>query len=206
MTKNVSIVLLAVIAIMLTLIMCGRGNREGVSKSESDATESFRADSIQNIKTDSLISHKNSQIRRFEKQDSISRIKVLSLAKENSRLRTLVKHISVIRADSSGQVVNGVPVEEYNALIESGNLCDSIISEQNKRIAGKDSINESNENIIVALKASNATKELALQDIIALAAQEKQEKGKAKKLNRKIPLIATISGLAGTLITIFLLR
>lgn len=101
--------------------------------------KSSMLDSILNVHELKYQEVQDSIILSGAKRDSITRLKINFLQKGYSEQRALIKHLKTIRVDSVGQVINNVPVEEYNALIVAGNKCDSMLNLERGRIAQKDS-------------------------------------------------------------------
>lgn len=205
MKKYITFALIALIAIMLILIAFPQSCTDKSEPLQRKSERSLIIDSIQKIITNSLIFTNNAKIRRFE--DSIKTLKSKNekLSISYYALRAKIKHLQTVKVESSGQTVN-VPVIEYNASINSGTMCDSLLMYQDQELAIKDSIISVKDIQINALDKKAVTGEQALTDLIALNNEEKRQKEKAKRLNKKIPSIALISGLIGSVLTLFLIR
>lgn len=193
--------LFGVALICIILIKCGHNVNE-IGESEHKAQESFRVDSLQQIKTDSLKAKYDSLITASVKSDSASAARIAALSKEYYRLRNIVKGMNIVLVDTS----KTLSADQYNAFVESGNLCDSLLSDKDKRIAGKDSIIHYQGEIIRAEEVQNQISEQAVSDYKQFAEEEKRAKEKAKKLNRAIPKIAAAFTAVGSIITIVLLN
>lgn len=152
---------------------------------------SFIIDSLKRIETAKLKKHSDSLIFIHEKKDSIAKVKYSKLEKGYNAQRAIIKHLTSIRVDSFNQVVI-VPVIEYNALIESGNKCDSMNVLNNERIAEKDSINNQLSGQVKNEQEQNLTTQQALTDSRALTAEEKRKGEQAKKLNKILIKIVVV--------------
>lgn len=196
--KNISIILLIVIACMIALIMCGRGNREP-SELQRKFDNSLLIDSLKRIETSKINSVYDSLISEKKKEDSLHKVKIETLSQKYYALRKIVKKYE-------GVIVDSIPKEAVTASINSGSMCDSLLMYQDQELAIKDSIISYREIQLQAERKQNATTTQALSDLIALNEQEKEQKFKSAKLNKKLPLIATLSAFSGSLLTIILLK
>jgi hypothetical protein len=161
------------------------------SKVQTTSDKSFVIDSLKRIETAKLKKHSDSLISIHKKKDSVAAVMYAKLEKEYKAQRVTIKHLTSIRVDSFNQVVI-VPVIEYNALIESGNRCDSMNVLNNERIAEKDSINNQLSGQVKNDQEQNVTTQQALTDSRALTAEEKRKGEKAKKLNKILIKIVVV--------------
>lgn len=205
MKKYYIFALVTLIAIMVIIFAFPQSCSDKSEPLQRKSDRSLIIDSIQKSITDSLIFTSNAKIRRFEDSLKTLRDKNEKLSTNYYALRAKIKHLKTVKVYSLGQTVN-VPVIEYNASINSGTMCDSLLMYQDQELAIKDSIISVKDVQIVALNKKAVTSEQALADLIALNNEEKRQKEKAKRLNKKIPGIALISGLVGSVLTLILVR
>lgn len=188
--KTIILITAGVLAI-LEFSLFFKGCEHENSAIENKATKAIIIDSLKRIETARLKKYSDSLISIHEKRDSITKIKVAKLTQEYNVLRGIIKHLTSVRVDSSNQVVI-VPVIEYNALVESGNKCDSMSALNNERIALKDSVNSQLAGQVKIQEEQNAVTQQALRDQRALTAEEKKKGDKAKKLNKFLIKIVVI--------------
>lgn len=165
----------------------------GISAVEKKSVVSLLNDSLQRIHTAATIDRYDSLIKVKRVSDSLHGVNVALLTNRYNALRTIVKNLKPVVVDSIDQVVNSVPASAYNASIEQGYLCDSLIVSMDYRLSDKDSIANYFQSQYLAEKKLNVTSEQALSDLKSLSAEEKKGKEKAQKLNRKIPSIVGLS-------------
>lgn len=200
--------LLLVIVVILLVYWCIPKSCEPSGKYEQLQRNSDRSliiDSIQKLLTEKVNKKSDSLINIYK--DSLA---VIKFSKEKIEynyyaLRSIVKKLQSVKVDSFNQVVK-VPVIEYNASINSGTMCDSLLMYQDAELNLKDSIISVREIQLIACRKENDTKEQALQDLIALNNEEKKQKERAKVLNKKIPLIAGICAIGGFILATFALK
>lgn len=205
MKKYFTFALIAVIAIIFFLIAFPQSCSDRLEPLEHKSERSLIIDSIQKSITDSLIFTSNAKIRRFEDSIKNLRDKNEKLSINYYALRANIKHLKTVKVDSLGQTIK-VPVIEYNASINSGTMCDSLLMYMDWELAIKDSLISVKDIVIITLEKRSATGDQALADLLLLNNEEKKQKEKAKRLNKKIPQIAIISGLIGSVLTLFLLK
>ena len=110
-------------------------------------------------------------------------------------IRSIVKKLQSVKVDSFDQVVN-VPVIEYNASINSGTMCDSLLMYLEAESAIKDSIIYMKDvNISELIKKVNSG-EIAKSDLVDLVDELKKELKKAKSDNLKLKILLIIDTLA----------
>lgn len=163
------------------------------------------------LRIDSIVSASNSLLQ--VKHDSlVGKLKLESDSiKESNRalsvrynaLRSIVRKLQPVKVDSLTQVVNDVPATAYNASIYSGIMCDSLLIGKDLELNIKDSIISVREIQLDSEKKAYLEKDQALNDLKAFNNLQEKVSEKAKKLNKKIPLIATISAEIGALIALF---
>lgn len=205
--KNIAYIFIVAIVILLAWL-CIPKSCEPSGKSEQfnrKSDVSLIIDSLQKIETANI--RKESELLLKVYKDSLATIKESreKLSVNYYALRAKIKHLQTVKVDSSGQTVN-VPVIEYNASINSGTMCDSLLMYQDQELAIKDSIISVKDIVIITLEKNSATTDQALADLLLLNNEEKKQKEKAKRLNKNIPQIAIISGLIGSVLTLFILR
>jgi len=194
MKKYSSIILLGIIAILLIWMVIPKSCTTQPSKLEQKALQSLREDSLLTIKEKAHQAIQDSIIRESNKKDSIAKVKIAVLQKGYNEQRAIIKHLTKIRIDSVGQVVNNVPIEEYNALIESGNKCDSMLTIERERISERDTIIKALENKFESERKLTESAQNKANDFLLLAEDEKKQKEKAKKANnilKKVLIIET---------------
>ncbi len=199
MNKN-TFILLGIIAVLIWALTRSCDSQPKPDKVEGKADQSLKADSLKQIETSKLVARYDSLIHEKLISDSLHKVKINSLSIQYNALRTIVKTMKPVKVDSSGQVVNNIPAASYNASVEQGTMCDSLIMYLDSELAVKDSIAKYYNAQYVAEKKLNSTNTQALSDLKALEGEEKKSLAKAKKLNKKIPVIAAISAIAGYII------
>lgn len=172
---------------------------------QKKSDRSLIIDSLQKIETSKVKKESDSLISELKKQDSIQKVKIENLSTSYYALRAKLKHLKAVKVDSLGQTIN-VPVIEYNASINSSTMCDSLLMYLDSELMLKDSIISVQEIQVKTLDKKVVTSEQALTDLIALNNEERKQKEKAKKLNKKIPLLCGISSVATVILTILLLK
>ena len=175
------------------------------SEIEKKAIESLKADSAIKIQTDLIVLKYDSLIRVKQIEDSTHKAKIEKLSNKYYALRAVVNKLQTIPIDSAGQKID-IPVDVYNASIDSGNMCDSLLMYMDSELAVKDSIIAFRTAQFTAVNTLNKTHEQALSDLLALTNEEKSKRSKAQKLNNKIPLISVVSAFAGSILTILILK
>lgn len=169
------------------------------------AVKSVQVQQKQSRENDSINKVNDSLIALLKAQELIYKDHVSELSERNSALRAIVSKLQPVRIDSSGQTVN-VPAVAYNAGIESGNLCDSLLMYMDKELAIKDSIISTREIQLQASQKLNVSSQKAINDLLALNEQEESKRKTALKLNKKIPLIAGIAAVTGYVFALTILK
>lgn len=197
MKKYTTFALIAIIAIMLILIAlpqsCEPSGKSEQFNHKSDV--SLIIDSLQEIETAKI--RKESDLLLKIYKDSLATIKESreNLSINYYALRAKIKHLTTVRVDSSGQTVN-VPVIEYNASINSGTMCDSLLMYMDSELAIKDSIISVKDIIIETLTKKVETGEIAQADLLALMEHLKKELKKCKDQNKALKIALLIDTLA----------
>lgn len=183
-----------VIAFCVFLYTCD-SNVKKLSEIEQRVIQSRKSDSLLTIVEKKHQSIQDSIILESSKKDSIAQLKISALQKGYNAQRAIIKHLTTIRVDSVNQVVNNVPIVEYNALIEAGNKCDSTLTLERDRIAEKDTvINALNEKFESEKKLTESAQNKS-NDFEALSLEYKKELNKVKKQNKVLKLALLIDTL-----------
>lgn len=177
--------------VVVSLALPKTCNSDHASVLDLKAMHSRIIDSIQKVETAKLKKNSDSLISIHNKKDSIAGVKIAVMEKDYKRLRAIVRHLTSVRVDSISQIVI-VPVEQYNAFVESGNKCDSMQVLQKFRIAEKDSVNMQLAIQVKAEQAQNITTSQALTDQTALTTEEKEKVAKGKKINKVLTKIIVV--------------
>jgi len=199
-------VLLTVVGIMLLLLAFPQSCSKKLDKLETRKDKSLVIDSIISEQTRKHNAVLDSIIYVKKKTDSIQKVNILVLQSKYNALRLIVRQLKPATIDSLTKVVNGVPVDAYNASINSGVMCDELLADKDESLNRKDSIISMREIQIGNDNKEIAAKEQAVQDLIALDEQKGKKLKHAKSLNKKIPLIAGIAATLGFLLAIFALK
>ncbi len=203
--KYIIRILLILISAALIWLCIPKSCTTNPGEMEQKAIHSLKVDSIQTAITNRINAKNDSIVKAYK--DSLQQLKSKTevLSSKYYALRATVSKQKAVRIDSSTQIIE-VPAIEYNASVNSGNMCDSLLMYQDQELAIKDSIISCREIQLTAAQKEITTKEQALQDLIALNKQREAESEKAHKINKRIPLIATLSAFAGSILTIILLK
>jgi hypothetical protein len=192
--KTYATILLGFIATLFIYWCIPKSCTTQPSELENKAIASRKADSLLTIVESKHQAIQDSIIRESNKKDSIAKVKIAVLQKGYNEQRAIIKHLTTIRIDSVGQVVNNVPIEEYNALIEAGNKCDSMLTIERERIAEKDTTIKALNNKFESERKLTESAQNKANDFLLLAEDEKKQKDKAKKANnilKKVLIIET---------------
>ncbi len=205
--KQIKYIFIGVIVVLLAFLFMPKSCEPSgkFEQMEAKSNRSLIIDSLQTIETARIRTLNDSLISELKTRDSLHKEKIETLSGKYYALRSVVKKLQLVRVDSSGQTVN-VPADQYNASINSGTMCDSLLMYLDSELAVKDSIISTREIQLTACGKESETKGKALSDLIELNAEEKKQGGKARDLNKKIPTIAIISGLIGSVLTLILLK
>jgi len=139
-------------------------------------------DSLQRLETANIKKESDFLLKVYK--DSLATIKASreKLSVNYYALRAVVKKLQTVRIDSVGQVVN-VPVIEYNASINSGTMCDSLLMYMDSELAIKDNIISIKDIEIDSLEKAVETSSQAKNDLVALVGKIEKQLKKAKKEN-----------------------
>ena len=206
MKKYFTFALLALIAIMLILIAVPQTCHKKLDDLERKSEKSLIIDSIVSAQTKKHNAELDSIIYVKKCADSIQKINIQILQSKYNALRAIVRGYKVTNVDTLGKTINNVPVEVYEASVNSGNMCDELITDLNESLNRKDSIISMREIQIENNNKEIAAKEQALFDLKNLEAVEQKKLKRAKYLNKKIPLITGIALVAGFVLATFALR
>jgi len=194
--KNATVhVLHTIITITIVSLLIPKDcmNRENlVSTIEKKSNHSLSIDSVQTIITKKLNARYDSLILATQKSDSITKAEKAAMQKKYNILRVFVKDLTIIKIDSIGQVVNNIPIEKFNALVEQGVVCDSLQEKSKKELANSDSIVTFKNEQYQAEKKSNEIAHIALNDQKELVAEEKKKSEKVRKINKILIKIIVI--------------
>lgn len=198
--KNIAYIFIVAIVILLAWL-CIPKSCEPSGKSEQfnrKSDVSLIIDSLQKIETANI--RKESELLLKVYKDSLATIKESreKLSVNYYALRAKIKHLQTVKVDSSGQTVN-VPVIEYNASINSGTMCDSLLMYMDSELAIKDSIVSVNDIIIETLVKKVETGEIAKSDLLALIDELKKELKKCKNQNKALKIAVLITTLTNFL-------
>jgi len=194
---SVYTIILALIAIYALWLLipqsCEPSGKSEQFNHKSDV--SLIVDSLQKIETDKI--KKESDLLLKVYKDSLATIKASreKLSVNYYALRAVVKKLQTVRIDSIGQVVN-VPAIEYNASINSGTMCDSLLMYMDSELAIKDSIISVKDIEIDSLIKKVETGEIAQADLLALIEHLKKELKKCKDQNKALKIALLIDTLA----------
>lgn len=204
MIKYISIFLLGILFTAMFLIAFQKCERKP-SNLEEKSNQSLKENSIQAIKlakikkdSDSIVNIQKAEIELLQQKNKV-------LAKSYSELRTIVKTLKPVKIDSSNQVVDSVNAIAYNAAINSGVLCDELLSNKDDESNRKDSIISQRDIELEAEKEAGKATTQALNDSQALNEKTEKKLKRAKLLNKKIPLIAVLSALGGAVLILIAL-
>lgn len=175
------------------------------SKLEVKSNHSLKLDSIQKRITDSLVSASEIEIKKLQIRDSIHKKNIAKLTVKYNALQAIVKDLTTVKVDSVGQIVI-VPVIQYNALIERGYACDSLVSESHAAGKVKDSTIFTRTIELEAVTNLNNAHEQALSDQIALNHQNKRKLKRANGIIKKIPLITATGAVIGFVVALVLVN
>ena len=204
--KTLIYVLLAIIAVMLILLAFHQSCSKKLDRLETKSSKSLVIDSIISDQTRKHNAVLDSIIYVKKKTDSIQKVNISVLQSKYNALRLIVKQLKPATIDSLTKVINGVPVEAYNASINSGVMCDQLLADKDESLNRKDSIISMREIQIGNDNKEITAKEQAKQDLISLDDQKTKKLKHAKSLNRKIPLIAGIAATLGFVLAIIALK
>lgn len=198
--KNIAYIFIVAIVILLAWL-CIPKSCEPSGKSEQfnrKSDVSLIIDSLQKIETANI--RKESELLLKVYKDSLATIKESreKLSVNYYALRAKIKHLQTVKVDSSGQTVN-VPVIEYNASINSGTMCDSLLMYMDSELAIKDSIVSVKDIIIETLVKKVETGEIAKSDLLALIDELKKELKKCKNQNKALKIAVLITTLTNFL-------
>jgi len=201
--KTYTTILLGFIATLFIYWCIPKSCTTQPSELENKAIASRKADSLLTIVESKHQAIQDSIIRESNKKDSIAKVKIAVLQKGYNEQRAIIKHLTTIRIDSVGQVVNNVPIEEYNALIESGNKCDSMLTIERERIAEKDTVIKALENKFESERKLTESAQVKSDSFEQFGKSEQLKKEKLKKENKLLKKIIIIE--TGILIIIALI-
>jgi len=196
MKQYITFALIAIIAIMAFLFAFPQSCTTQPSELEHKAIASRKADSLLTIVEAKHQAIQDSIIHESNKKDSIAKVKIAVLQKGYNEQRAIIKHLTKIRIDSVGQVVNNVPIAEYNALIESGNKCDSMLTIERGRIAEKDTIIKALENKFESEKKLTESAQVKSNDFELLTEDLKKQLKRSKGENKLLKFLLVIDTLA----------
>jgi len=198
--KNIAYIFIVAIVILLAWL-CIPKSCEPSGKSEQfnrKSDVSLIIDSLQKIETANI--RKESELLLKVYKDSLATIKESreKLSVNYYALRAKIKHLQTVKVDSSGQTVK-VPVIEYNASINSGTMCDSLLMYMDSELAIKDSIISVKDIVIESLAKKVETGEIAKSDLLALIDELKKELKKCKNQNKALKIAVVITTLTNFL-------
>jgi len=198
--KNIAYIFIVAIVILLAWL-CIPKSCEPSGKSEQfnrKSDVSLIIDSLQKIETANI--RKESELLLKVYKDSLATIKESreKLSVNYYALRAKIKHLQTVKVDSSGQTVK-VPVIEYNASINSGTMCDSLLMYMDSELAIKDSIISVKDIVIESLAKKVETGEVAQADLLALIEELKKELKKCKNQNKALKIAVVITTLTNFL-------
>jgi len=204
--KTLAYALLTIIAVLLILLSFPRSCDNKIDNLEYRKDKSLVIDSIISEQTRKHNAVLDSIIYLKKKTDSIQKVNISVLQSKYNALRLIVKRFSPITIDSTTKYVNGIPIEAYNAAMNSGVMCDELLADKDESLNRKDSIISMREIQIGNNNKEIEAKEQAIQDLIALDEKKGKKLKHAKSLNKKIPLIAGIAAGLGFILAIFALK
>jgi len=196
MRKYIGYALILVISALLAWCFIPRSCSSDVEYTDTEyrVMKANILDSILNVQELKYQAVQDSIIREFNKKDSVHRLEYAALKKGYDQQRSLIKHLKVIRVDSVSQVVDTLSVIDYNALVESGNKCDSMRIINEARIADKDTTIKALENKFESEKKLTDSAEAKAEKYLELTEDEKKKTEKVKKINKlliKIIIVET---------------
>lgn len=141
MRKYIGYALILAIILLLASFFIPRSCSSNVEYTDTEyrVMKANILDSILNVQELKYQAVQDSIIKSGAERDSVARLKISILEKGYEAQKAIIRHLKTIRVDSAGQVINNVPVEEYNALVGGFNKCDSMLNLERGRIAQKDS-------------------------------------------------------------------
>ena len=196
MKKYFTFALIALFAIMLFLIAFPQSCHKKLDNLERKSEKSLIIDSIVSAQTKKHNAELDSIIHVKKRTDSIQKINIQILQTKYNALRAIVRGYKVTNVDTLGKVINNVPIEVYEASVNSGNMCDELITDLNESLNRKDSIISMREIQIENNNKEIATKEQALTDLKNLEAVQHKKLKRARKANDVLKVIAILALLA----------
>ena len=170
-----------------------------VDNLERKSEKSLIIDSIISAQTKKHNAELDSIIHVKKRTDSIQKINIQILQSKYNALRAIVRGYKVTNVDTLGKVINNVPIEVYEASVNSGNMCDELIIDLNESLNRKDSIISMREIQIENNNKEIATKEQVNQDQKVLISELKKQLKRAIKA-KDFWKIATILALLANLV------
>ncbi len=155
---------------------------------------SLKIDSIQSVETLQIRIANDSLISELKTRDSIHKAKIETLSGKYYALRATIKGLKIIHVDSLNQVVE-VSADQYNASINSGTMCDSLLMYLDQELAIKDSIISVRDIDVKTLESLTNTKQEANNDLVAFVAELKTELKRAKNQNKGLKIALVIDTL-----------
>lgn len=202
--KKITYILLSIIA-LLFIYWCipkscaptGKYERMDPKSELSKLRDSIKTSHnlILQAKSDSIVKVYNDSIAKIEKEKT-------KLKANYYALRKALKQYQLIQVDSNNNsnmpdhLPEWVKAESFNALINSGNMCDSLIMFTDLELNIKDSIISTRELQLKAVNELNKTHEITVEDMKALIAELKKELKKARKANDVLKVVAILATLA----------
>ena len=195
--RYVAYIAIAIITFMIVWLVIPKSCQPSgkYEQLEQKAIESRKDDSLLTIVEAKHQAIQDSIIRESNKKDSIAKAKIAVLQKGYDEQKRIIKHLLKVRIDSVGQVVV-LPAEQYNALIESGNKCDSMLTIERERIAEKDTIIKALENKFESERKLTESSQNKSNDFELLTEDLKKQLKKAKKENGFLKVALCIVTLA----------
>jgi hypothetical protein len=148
---------------------------------------------LHRIHTDAFVARYDSLVMIKQKHDSAYKNHIADLTIKYNALRATIQTLRVVKIDSIGQTISNLSIIDYNALIESGDICDSMVQVMQSDLFTKDSIITLRTAQYESVQALNKSSEQTISDLQALNEQDQKKLKRSEKLNRKIPLIAGIT-------------
>ena len=200
-----TLIIAIVLAITILLLVKNCNSKIKFNPLQSKADRSFKIDSISTLQNLSIQQKYDSLVVVYKSNDSTHKKNNAALAAKYYALRKTLSKLTAVSIDSLSQVVT-VPASVYNDAINSGNICDTLLVGKNTELNIKDSIIKAREFQLLSEQKAKSITDQALQDQKLLADKETKKADKAKKLNKKIPIIALVCAEIGAVITILILK
>ena len=193
--KKYIYILIGFIATLLIWCLIPKSCSKKLDNLERKSEKSLIIDSIISAQTEKHNAELDSIIHVKKKTDSIQKVEIQTLSKKYYALRAIVKTLDKVNIDSVNQVVNSIPIEAYNASINSGNMCDELLLDLNESSDRKDSIISMREIQNEGLKKVVDSKGQALIDQSNLNGELERQLKKSKFWNKvlvKIVVVETV--------------